>query len=78
VPGGPTPPLGTARAWVAPSHGMAGSWPPPTVLSSGLRFRFGKTATSAFVSSNFENISCTSFLKYKNSRKQGTDTMASC
>ena len=32
---------------------------------SGLRLRFGKILTSAFVSSNFENISCTTFLKYK-------------
>jgi hypothetical protein len=33
---------------------------------------------SAFVSSNFENISCVTFLKHKNSRKQGTGTVASC
>ena len=32
--------------------------------------RYGKIGTSAFVSSNSENISYTTFLKYKNSRKQ--------
>jgi hypothetical protein len=31
-----------------------------------------------FVLSNFENISYVAFLKHKNSRKQGTDTVASC
>jgi hypothetical protein len=30
-----------------------------------------------FVSSNSENISCVAFLKHKNSRKQGTSTVAS-
>jgi hypothetical protein len=30
------------------------------------------------VSSNSENISCVAFLKHKNSRKYGTDTVASC
>jgi hypothetical protein len=34
--------------------------------------------TFAFVSSNSENISCVTFLKHKNSRKQGTGTVASC
>jgi hypothetical protein len=31
-----------------------------------------------FVSSNSLNISCVTFPKHKNSRKQGTDTVASC
>jgi hypothetical protein len=39
--------------------------------------RVRKIETSAFVSSNSENISCVTFLKHKNSRKQGTGTMAS-
>ena len=39
-------------------------------LSFGLRLRYGKIGTSAFVSLNSENISCITFLKYKNSRKQ--------
>jgi hypothetical protein len=33
---------------------------------------------STFVLSNSENISCVTFLKLKNSRKQGTGTVASC
>jgi hypothetical protein len=37
----------------------------------------GKIGTSAFVSSNSENISCVDFLKHKNSKKQGTGTVAS-
>jgi hypothetical protein len=49
----------------------------PLRLSSGLRLASGKIGTSAFVSSNFENISCVAFLKHKNSRKQGTGTVAS-
>ena len=34
-------------------------------LSSGLRLLYSKIGTSAFVSSNSENISYTTFLKYK-------------
>jgi hypothetical protein len=36
-----------------------------------------KIRTLAFTSSNSENTSCVDFLKHKNSRKQGTDTVAS-
>jgi hypothetical protein len=36
-----------------------------------------KIGGSAFVSSNFENISCVAFSKHKNSRKQGTGIVAS-
>jgi hypothetical protein len=39
-------------------------------LPFGLHFRVSKIGTLAFVLSNFENISCITFLKYKNSRKQ--------
>jgi hypothetical protein len=39
-------------------------------LPFGLRLRASKIGTSAFVSSNSENIYCITFLKYKNSRKQ--------
>ena len=42
----------------------------PLRLSFGLGLRYVKLGTSAFVSSNSENISCTTFLEYKNSRKQ--------
>jgi hypothetical protein len=38
----------------------------------------GKIKVSAFVLSNSENISYVAFLKNKNSRKQGTSTVASC
>ena len=47
-------------------------------LSFGLRVRAGKIGTWPFVSCNSENISRSNFLKPKNSRKQGTDTVASC
>jgi hypothetical protein len=50
----------------------------PLRLIFGLRKASIKIVGSAFVSSNSENISCVTFLKHKNSRKQGTDTMASC
>jgi hypothetical protein len=49
----------------------------PLRLCFGLRLVSGKIGTSAFVSSNSENISCVTFLKHKNSRKQGTGTVAS-
>jgi hypothetical protein len=62
--------LGRATLWCA--------WPlVPLRLSFGLRLVSGKIGTLAFVSSNSENISCVAFLKHKNSRKQGTDTVAS-
>jgi hypothetical protein len=53
-------------------------WPlAPLHLCFGLRLVSGKIGTSSFVSSNSENISCVAILKHKNSRKQGTGTMAS-
>ena len=42
----------------------------PLRLPSRLRVRVGKIGTSGFVASNSENISRTTFLEYKNSRKQ--------
>jgi hypothetical protein len=42
----------------------------PLCLSFRLRLHVSKIGTSAFVSSNSENISCLTFLKHKNSRKQ--------
>jgi hypothetical protein len=38
----------------------------------------GKIGVLELVSSNSENISCVALLKHKNSRKQGTGTVASC
>jgi hypothetical protein len=50
----------------------------PLRLIFGLREASIKIGGSAFVSSNSENISRVTFLKHKNSRKQGTGTVASC
>jgi hypothetical protein len=49
----------------------------PLRLIFGLRDASGKIAGSTFVSSNSKNISHVAFLKHKNSRKQGTGTVAS-
>jgi hypothetical protein len=50
--------LGRATLWCA--------WPlAPLHLCFGLRLVSGKIGTLAFVSSNFENISCVAFLKPK-------------
>jgi hypothetical protein len=38
----------------------------------------GKIRLLELVSSNSKNMSCVAFLKHKNSRKQGTGTVASC
>jgi hypothetical protein len=60
----------------APPPGVAALWPlsgSPSVFV----LRPGKIGGSAFVSSNSENISYVAFLKHKNSRKQGLDTVAS-
>jgi hypothetical protein len=68
--------------WRGPGAGCADlgcGWSlAPLLLCFGLRLVSGKIGTSAFVSSNSENISCVAFLKHKNSRKQGTSTVASC
>jgi hypothetical protein len=75
-PGGLTPlvvrPGGRAR------HPLVW-WPsgPPSDSPSVFVLRPGKIGVLAFVSSNSENISCVAFLKHKNSRKQGTGTVAS-
>jgi hypothetical protein len=73
--------VGPDPRWHGPGLGRAkgrsGRPMAPRRPPSRFRLRFGKILTSTFVSSNSENISCTTFLKYKNNRKQGTDTMAS-
>jgi hypothetical protein len=61
---------GGATLWC--SHSLV-----PLRLSFRLRLVSGKIGGSGFVSSNSENISCVTFLKHKNSRKQGTGTVAS-
>jgi hypothetical protein len=53
-------------------------WPlAPFHLCFGLRLMSGKIGTSAFVSSNSENISCVTFMKHKTAENRGTGTMAS-
>jgi hypothetical protein len=64
-------------------HGLGGRhpmvWPlpspPPALLRTSSRVE--KIGGSGFVSSNSENISCVTFLKHKNNRKQGIGTVAS-
>jgi hypothetical protein len=60
----------------APPHGEPTLWP-PSGSRSVLVLRPGKIGVLVFVLSNFENISGVAFLKYKNSRKQGTGTVSS-
>jgi hypothetical protein len=60
-----------------PAHGEGALWP-PSGSRSVLVLPSGKIGVSVFVSSNSENISYVAFLKHKNSRKQGTGTVASC
>jgi hypothetical protein len=53
----------------APPYGVAASVP-SSVSALGSVFVSGKIGGSTFVSSDSENISCVTFLKYKNSKKQ--------
>jgi hypothetical protein len=59
------PPHSLAWPGGGPRHGMAWPSPGPLRLCFGLRLVSGKIGTSAFVSSNSENISCVTFLKHK-------------
>jgi hypothetical protein len=54
-----------------------GLWAPSGSLSVFGKLP-GKIRLQELVSSNSENISCVSLLKQKNSRKQGTGTVATC
>jgi hypothetical protein len=67
-----------ARPGVGPSPLVVRLAPGPPCLIFGLREASVKIEGSAFVSSNSENISCVTFLKHKNNRKQETGTVASC
>jgi hypothetical protein len=73
---------GDVRGWTRGPHHLV-AWPgvahatpwcgcplAPLHLSFGLRLRVRQIGTLAFVSSNSENISCVTFLKHKNNRKQ--------
>jgi hypothetical protein len=71
------------NGWARPGTGSH----PPIVWAapgppSGSRSVFGplpgKIRLLELVSSNSENIFCVAFLKHKNSKKQGTGTVASC
>jgi hypothetical protein len=77
VRGGPGGPHHT----VAQSRGRAILWCGHSLAPLRLSFRLclmsGKIEGSGFISSSSENISCVTFLKHKNSRKQGTGTVAS-
>jgi hypothetical protein len=53
----------------APPYGVAASVP-SSVAALDSVIVSGKIGGLAFISSDFENISCTTFLKYQNSRKQ--------
>jgi hypothetical protein len=75
-PGGPHYPWARPGGWARPLMVCLPSGPPPTLVRSSVLF--GKIGVLELVSSNSENISCVAFLKHKNSRKQGTDTVASC
>jgi hypothetical protein len=75
-------------AWSHHRWAWPGAGPRPLMVrlapapSSGSSSVFGplpgKLGVLKLVSSNSENISYVAFLKYKNSRKQGTGTMATC
>jgi hypothetical protein len=69
--------VGAARSWAVPPHCVASLWP-----LSGSRSVFGtlsgKIRLLELVLSNSENISGVGFLKHKNSKKQGTGTVAYC
>jgi hypothetical protein len=61
----------------APPHGVPALWPSSDSCSVFGPLP-GKIGVLELVLSNSENISCVAFLKHKNSRKQGTSTVASC
>jgi hypothetical protein len=66
-----------ARGWAVPAR-HEGPWWPLSFFSSDVCKLLGKIRLQELVSSNSKNISCVSLLKHKNSRKQGTGTMATC
>ena len=72
--------LGFSRQGVFIGDGaMSGVDPGPLTYSSSDLWKLSeKIRLQELVSSNSENISCVSLLKHKNSRKQGTGTVATC
>jgi hypothetical protein len=75
-------PGGLTLGWRGPGPGRAGlvfgALVAPSYSSSDLWKLPDKIRLQELVSSNSENISCVSLLKHKNSRKQGTATVATC
>jgi hypothetical protein len=75
-------PGGAHHGWARPGAGPRPLWCGQPLAP--LRLPFGphppseKIGVFELVSSNSENISCVTFLKHNNSRKQGTDTVSSC
>jgi hypothetical protein len=74
-------PAGLTPWWRGPGVGRAtlgcGRLLAPLRLVFSLHIASVKIEGLAFVSSNSKNISCVAFLKHKNSKKQGTGTVAS-
>jgi hypothetical protein len=68
---------GATKGWAALPWCEAGPWPPSGSFSV-LVLHPGKIGVLELISSNSENISYVTFLKHKNSKKQGTGTVASC
>jgi hypothetical protein len=66
---------GAAQALAAPAWHVGPLWPPSYSPSDHWKLP-NKIRLQELVSSNSENISCVSLLKHKNSRKQGTDIVA--
>jgi hypothetical protein len=64
------------QGWATPPGGVAALW--SGFVSSSVFWKLREiSGRLALVSSNSENISGVTFLKHKNSRKQGTGTVAS-
>jgi hypothetical protein len=68
---------GVGQALAVPAGHVGPLWL-PSYSPSDLWKLPDKIRLHELVSSNFENISCVSLLKHKNSRKQGTGTVATC
>jgi hypothetical protein len=67
---------GVGQPQAAPPYGVAALW--LGSVSSSVFWKLCEiSGRLAFVLSNSENISCVTFLKHKNSRKQETGTVAS-
>ena len=77
MPEGATPPLGAASMGSAPRGGVG---PSGSAFVSSLVLLVANIPkiNTGWLVSNLADISLRAFLKTKNSRKQGTGTLASC